>query len=251
MEEQLKTQLKTLNLTYLLNHWNEIQKTAQQQKPSYHRFLTDILTKEYEDQKEKQRIARIKRAHIPEPWVMETFPFDRQPRLKKKMVMELYDSRQFMDKPQNMVFIGPTGCGKTGLATSFLIQALNHGYRGYFIDFLELTSRLLQSVANHSERRIMNHFKSYDLLLIDELGYQHIEKNKAGLFFELMKQRHRAGTTIITSQLGFEEWGKGCLQDAHITNAILDRVTEHCTIFNMKECISLRSKNIIHASSIQ
>lgn len=248
MDEKIKTQLQSLKWRHLLDNWDELLKAAQREKYSYHRFLTEILGKEYEGQKERQRLARIKRANIPERYVMETFPFDKQPHLKKRMIMELYDSMKFMKEPQHLVFFGPTGCGKTGLGTSFLIHALNQGYRGYFIEFKDLLSELFQSLGDHSEIKVMEHFQSYDILFIDELGYGGIDKDRAGLFFELLKRRHRKRTTIITSQLGFDEW-KNTLQDPHLTNAILDRVTEHCTVFNMRKCISLRGKNIVHASS--
>lgn len=245
----IKTQLKSLGMENLLHNWDNILSSAQKEKLSYHRFLTNILSAEHQEQKEKQRVARIKRAVIPEVFVMETFPFQKQSKLKKKLVMEIYDSMSFMAKPQRLVFIGPTGCGKTGLGTAYLVHALNRGYRGCFIDFRALLARLWQSVVNHSEKKVMDHFCAYDILLIDEMGYGQVTKEKAGLFFELLKQRHRKGTTIITTQLGFNEWCSGCLNDTHITSAILDRISENCTVFNMKECISLRSKNIIHAAS--
>lgn len=247
MDDKIKTQLQSLKLRHLLHNWDEILKTAQDEKYSYYRFLTEVIAKEYSEQQERQRMARIKRANIPELYVMETFPFEKQPHLKKRMIMELYDSMKFIKEPQHLVFFGPTGCGKTGLGTSFLVHALNQGYRGYYIEFKDLLSKLFQALADHSEIKVMDHFQAYDLLLVDELGYGGIDKDRAGLFFELLKRRYRKKTTIITSQLGFDEW-KNTLQDPHLTNAILDRVTERCTIFNMKKCISLREKNIIHAS---
>ena len=70
---------------------------------------------------------------------------------------------------------------------------------------------------------------------------------KAGLFFDLMKMRHNKRCTIITSQLGFDEWG-AFLKDRHLTAAILDRITENCTVFNMSKCISIRKKRITYAT---
>lgn len=248
LDDKLKNQLKYLSLPHLCENWDEIFKAANHDKPSYHRFLTDILSREYEIKKEKQRVARIARAHIPEKLTMETFPFLKQPNLKKKLVMELYDSMQFMKEPQELIFIGPTGCGKTGLATSYLMHALNHEYRGYFIDFKELMETLFQSLADHSDKKVIARFQDYDVLLIDELGYKPVNRDLGGLFFDLIKKRHRKKTTIITTQLGFDEWGV-FLQDPHLTSAILDRLTVQCTVFNMKKCISIRPKNIVHAAS--
>ena len=66
-----------------------------------------------------------------------------------------------------MIWLGPTGCGKTGLATSFLLQAIDRGYRGYFITFPELIQELFQSLADRSDHKVLRRYLSYDCLVID------------------------------------------------------------------------------------
>ena len=250
MDSTLKNQIQYLGLTHLAENWEAIHKEAMQTNPSYHRFLSRIVEEEYERKTEKARLARLKRAGIPELFVMDTFPFHKQPRLKKKLVLEFYDSLLFMKDKQDLLFIGPTGCGKTGLATSFLVHAINHGFRGLFIDFSDLLDSLYQSRGDYSEAKLMKKYSSLDVLLIDEIGYISSGKEQASLFFDLMRRRHQRGATIITTQLGFDEWG-GFLQDSHLTAALLDRITVNCTVFNMKDCISIRPKNIVYAASTQ
>jgi len=243
-------ELRTLGLQYLSENWNAVVKQATEKRPSYHRFLLETLTEEYRGRVERARLARLKRAKIPELWVMETFPFAKQPRLKRELVMQLYDSLLFVKEKQDLIFIGPTGCGKSGLATSFLVHAINHGHRGLFSDFSDLVNALYQSRGDRSESRLLRSLASHEVLLIDELGYSSCDKEKAGLFFDLMRRRHRRSTTIVTSQLGFEEWGS-FLQDPHLTAALLDRMTVNCAVFNMKHCISIRPKNILYATRNQ
>ena len=84
-------------------------------------------------------------------------------------------------------------------------------------------------------------------MLIDEIGYKTLEKDQAGLFFDLLRKRNKDKTTLLTSQLGFDEWGN-FLQNKHLTAALLDRITENCTVFNMSECISIRPKKIVYAT---
>jgi DNA replication protein DnaC len=243
-------QLRTLGLHGLAENWNLIIKKANENKPSYHRFLVETLTEEYHNSVERARLARLKRAKIPEMWVMETFPFRKQHRLKRQMVMQLYDSMQFLTDSQDLLFIGPTGCGKTGLATSFFVHAINQGYRGLFIDFSDLVNSLYRARGDHSESRLLKRLASYQVLLIDELGYLSCDKEKASLFFDLMRRRHRRSTTILTTQLGFDEWGS-FLHDPHLTAALLDRITVNCAVFNMKDCISIRPKKILYATRRQ
>ena len=107
--------LSYLGLKSLQQNWDGILKDAQKKKPSYTRLLTDIITAEYQHKKELSRLSHLKNARIPEMLLMETFPFNRQPRLKKQLVGELYDSMRFLSEHQVLVFMGPTGCGKTGM----------------------------------------------------------------------------------------------------------------------------------------
>ena len=184
---------------------------------------------------------RINRARIPEKFVMETFPFNRQPKLNKKIIVGMYDAFDYMSKYRNIIFIGPTGVGKTGLATAFLNHAINNGYNGLFITFPDLVERLYQSVADHSESKIIKKFVAYDCLLIDELGYVEVEPVQVGLFFTLMHKRHKRKTTLITSNLGFGQWSS-FLKNNHLTAALIDRLTENSHVTNMKNCVSLRTR---------
>jgi DNA replication protein DnaC len=172
---------------------------------------------------------------------IETFPFDQQPKLNRKMVMALYDSLEYMTAKRNIIWLGPTGCGKTGLASSLLIHAIRRGYTGRYVLFAELVNQLYQSVADHSQHKVLKRYLSYDCLLIDEIGYVQVEPVQVGLFFTLMQKRHKQKPTLITSNLGFSEWG--CfLKNDHLTAALIDRLTENSHVINMKGCISLRAK---------
>jgi DNA replication protein DnaC len=77
--------------------------------------------------------------------------------------------------------------------------------------------------------------------LVDEIGYAEVEPIQVGLFFTLMHKRHRKKPTLITSNLGFTDWGS-FLKNAHLTAALIDRLTENSHVINMKQCVSLRPK---------
>jgi len=241
MNEQLAGILKYIRLHGLLKNWDNYLSEATKQKWSYDQLLSYIIEKEYRLKKENSVRVRLSRAKIPEKLVMETFPFDKQPKIDKGKVLAIYDTFDYMPKCQNIIFVGPTGAGKTGLATAFLIQAIEHGYNGRFILFPELVEMLYKSVADHSEARLIKTFSSYGCLLIDEIGYVEVEPVQVGLFFTLMHKRHKTKTTLITSNLGFAKWGS-FLKNDHLTMALIDRLTENSYVINMKNCASLRPK---------
>jgi DNA replication protein DnaC len=231
MDEEIVKMLKYIRLPGLLANWDHYLHMAQKANFSHARLLKYVIEEEYKIKKENSTKHRINRAKIPEKLVMETFPFDNQPKLNKKKLLGIYDAFDYMQKNQNIIWIGPTGTGKTGLATAFLIQAINKGYNGRFILF----------PADHSEARLIKTFASYDILLIDELGYVEVEPVQVGLFFTLMNKRHKKKATLITSNLGFGQW-ESFLKNDQLTAALIDRLTENSHVINMKNCVSLRAK---------
>ena len=241
MDEELKKMVAYLGLRGLIANWDHYLGLAKQDSFSSVKLLKYIIEQEYKIKQENARKRRISIARIPEPFVIETFPFDRQPKLNKKMILTLYDSFDYMLKQQNIIWIGPTGTGKTGLATAFLTQAIDRGYRGKFILFPELVETLYQSLADHTETKVLKAFESYDCLLIDELGFIEIDPVQVGLFFTLMHKRHKKKTTLITSNLGFDQWGS-FLKNTQLTAALVDRLTENSHVINMKDCKSLRTR---------
>lgn len=241
MNEEIIKKLKYLRLGGLLANWDHYLSIARKGNYSHVRLLEHVIDQEYMIKMENSRKGRLKRAKMPEPFVMETFPFDRQPKLNRKKIMGLYDAFDYMTQSRNVIFIGPTGTGKTGLATAFLIQAIDTGYKGRFVTFPELVEQLYQSVADHTEAAVLKKFAAYDVLLIDEIGYIEVEPVQVGLFFTLMNQRHKKKTTLITSNLGFSQWAS-FLQNQQLTAALVDRLTENSHVINMKDCVSLRAK---------
>lgn len=241
MNEELEKMIKHLRLSGLLKNWDHYIKLALERNFSHVRLLRHIIEEEYKIKKENSRKLRLKRAKIDEEYVIETFPFQKQPKLNKKKVLSIYDSFDYMTKKQNIILIGPTGAGKTGLGNSFLIQAINRGYTGRAILFPDLVETLYNSRGDHSEGKTIKTFVSYDCMHIDELGYVEMEPIQVGQFFTLMHKRHRTKTTVISSNLGFSEWNS-FLKNDQLTAALIDRLTENSHVINMKNCISLREK---------
>jgi len=240
-DEELVKKIKYLRLNGLAEKLEDFIRIADRGNFSHYRLLQYIIEEEYKLKQENSQRIRLRRARIPEKYVIETFPFSQQPKLNRKKLLNLYDTFDQLENHRNIIWMGPTGVGKSGLATAFLIQAINCGYNGRFISFPELIERLYQSIGDHSEAKVIKTFVSYDFLLIDELGYVEVEASQVGLFFNLMQKRHKKKSTFITSNLGFSQW-TSFLKNPQLTAALIDRLTENSYIINMKECVSLRPK---------
>lgn len=243
LSEEIKNKIRFLKITFLSENWDNFLTYAAKKDFSFEKFLIYVVDELYKKKMERARETRLSRADIPERYIIETFPFERQPKLSKKRILSLYDSFDYITNCKNIIWIGQTGAGKTGLATSFLINAINKGYSGRFVSFVDLIDELFQSIADSSSKAVLKRYQKYDCLLIDEMGYVEMDAAQVGLFFRLMQYRHKKKTTFITTNLGFSEW-VSFLKNDQLTSALVDRLTENSYVFNMKGCKSLRSNQI-------
>jgi len=221
---ELLGQLKLYRIRDILDR--ELKKTTSKKPPSYSEFLATLLREETIDKRERRTQNRIRQARLPEAWSLESFPFDKQPSLAASVIYELAEL-EFIPKAQNLVFIGGTGVGKTGISISLLRKALQNGYRGLFIKAQDLFDHMYTSLADHSTRTYINHLANLDLLLIDEMGYLNLRPEQANIFFKLMEERYHRKSTIITTNLEYDDW-YGFLGNKLMVEALLSRLRHHC-----------------------
>jgi DNA replication protein DnaC len=180
---------------------------------------------------ERRLRARIQAAHLPEAWTLESFPFKQQPGVSRRQILELAEL-EFIPKAVNLVFIGKTGVGKTGLASGLLLKAVENGYRGLFIKAQDLFDEMYASIADRASRKLLRRWARLDLILVDELGYLNLRPEQTNLFFKLMEERYRRKPTIITTNLPYESWPT-LLGNKELTEALLSRLRHQCQTFHI------------------
>lgn len=226
IDDELDQLLKNLHLKRLPKTLSDDLTWATDTQPSYQAFLTRILRQEYFDRQDRSLEARIKRAQLPERWCLETFPFDRQPGVSRAVIAQLAEL-QFVVEAHNVVFVGPTGVGKTGLACSLVLKAIYNGYRCLFVKAQELFDEMYASLADRSSRKLLNRLVNMDILLIDEMGYLNLRPEQANIFFKLMDERYGRKSTILTTNLVYDDW-YDFLGKKQMVGALLDRLRHHC-----------------------
>jgi DNA replication protein DnaC len=226
MDDNLEQLLKGLGLRRIQEIIKRELERAADKQSSYTDFLARLLREEYLAKQERSMMYRIKQAKIPEPWTLETFPFKEQTGVKKAAIMQLAEL-DFIPSTTNIVFIGETAVGKTGLASSILRKALENGYRGRFIKAQDLFDEMYESLADRSTRRLINQLANIDLLLIDEMGYLNLSREHTNIFFRLMEERYNRKSTIITTNLDYDEW-YDFLGNKKMVEALLSRLRHHC-----------------------
>ena len=226
MDDDLQQLLKSLGLTRVLEILDRELAKAEQAEPSYAEFLARLLREEHHAQQDRYLDFRVKRARLPERWSLDTFPWKQQPGVKRKTIEQLAEL-DFIARATNVVLVGPTGTGKTGLASAILLKALHAGHRGLFIKAQDLFDDMYRSLADHSSRRLLNSLIRMDILLIDELGYLNLRPEQSNIFFKLMEERYGKKATLITTNLDYDEW-YAFLGQKDMVAALLDRLRHHC-----------------------
>ena len=227
MDDDIDQLLASLKLPRMRAILDDHLAAAAAEGPAYSEFLRRLLREEHHDQQVRFLEGRIGRARLPERWALESFPWDQQPGIQRGRIEELA-RLDFLSAGTNLVFIGPTGVGKTGLASSILMKALLAGRRGQFIRAQDLFDDIFRSLADHASRALLNRLVRLDLLIIDELGYLNLRPEQSNLFFKLMEERYAARrSTVLTTNLDYEEW-YGFLGQKAMVGALLDRLRHRC-----------------------
>src|SRR5690625_2388671 len=159
------------------------------------------------------------------------FDFSFQPSVNKELLLD-FTSLRFIERKENIVFLGTSGVGKTHLATSIGIAAAKKRTSTYFIKCNDLILNLKKAKLENRLENRLKHYAKYKLLIIDEIGYLPIDADDAKLFFQLIDLRYENKSTIFTTNSNFKDWGE-IFQEPKIANAILDRVLHHATVVNI------------------
>ena len=229
LSSYLESQLQALKLKGILAHYREITEKASHNNLSYPEYLSLLLEEELKRKNDGTVKTKITKARFPFIKTLEEFDFSFQPSLREKEIIAL-SSLDFIEKKENVIFLGPPGVGKTHLSVALGIKACMAKYRVAFITAQKLLEELMLSLRDGSLTDKLLSYSRLNLLIIDELGYMPVSNEQANLLFRLVSMRYEKGSIIITSNYNFNEWGE-IFSDQVVAAAIIDRLVHHARIF--------------------
>ena len=223
--------LKALKLPTFLREYDKVSRQCAGEGVGHPDFLLRLSELEVIDRHHRMVDRRIKAARFPTVKSLDSFDFLTIPSLNKVLVNELARS-EYLDRKDNVIAVGNSGTGKTHIALGLGLAACQKGLSVGFTTAAALVHELIEA---RDERRLLNMQKrlaNLKLLIIDELGFVPLSKTGAELLFEVFSQRYERGSTLVTTNLPFDEWTE-VFGSERLTGALLDRLTHHVHILEM------------------
>lgn len=223
--------LKALRLPTFLREYDKVAKQCAAEGVDHSRYLLQLAELELIDRERRMIERRIRQARFPTVKSLDSFDFKVLASLNKMLVMEL--SRcDYVNAQENIIAVGNSGTGKTHIALGLGLAACQKGLAVRFITASALVHELLEARDEKRLLRLQKQLAKYKLLIVDELGYVPLSPTGAELLFEVFSQRYERGSTIVTSNLPFDEW-TSIFGSERLTGALLDRLTHHVHILEM------------------
>jgi DNA replication protein DnaC len=227
----LKHHLKALKLPTVLAECEKVATRAAADNVDHLGFLLQVVELELIERERKAADRRLKAARFPAPKTLDEFDFLARPSVNKPLLLDLARG-DYLTKRENVLFVGPSGTGKTHLATALGLAACAQGKKVRFWRVTELITTLREAEQDRQLLRLRHQLGRLDLLILDELGYVPASKAGAELLFDVIASAYERQSVVLTTNLGFEHWTE-VLGNERLTGAALDRLTHRATIIEM------------------
>jgi len=226
---RLMQNLELLKLHHIHDHGEEAARKAASAQVSHLDFLADLVQAEADAFQERALARRLQQARFPWIKALDQFKWSHPTRIDRQQVQHLFHLT-FVEQKANVVFVGPTGMGKTHLAIALAHEACVRGHRVLFSTAIDIINHLNAAQQGHVLAREMKRYTAPEALVIDEIGYLPVDRQGADLLFQVFSHRYERGSIILTTNRVFKQWPRIFNNDAVLATALLDRLVHHCEV---------------------
>ena len=227
----IKESAYILRLPFIRNNYEECAKEARLKDMSFEDFLEELLKNEVELRTRNSIKTRIRRAKFPYQMILQDYQREHLSIEIRQKIHEL-ETLEFIDNKQNIILIGNPGTGKTALSIALGTEACQQGKKVLFVSIPTLLIELKEAMNQNQITMYKRKFESYDLVILDELGYCTFDQERGEILFNLLASRNEKGAMIITSNLTIDRWNE-VFKDQVLTGAIIDRLAYMSYLIDM------------------
>ncbi|MBL1261921.1 MAG: IS21-like element helper ATPase IstB [Thiotrichaceae bacterium] len=243
VHERLNALADPLKLQGMAVHAMDLAQQAARQEWDYLTFFEKILQAETAERFSKKQQMFIRMAGFPSLKTWDDFDYQLASGVPKPMIQQL-ESLAFIERAENVILLGPSGVGKTHIASALGYKAVQTGIKTRFTSASDLILQLSIAQRQGKYKAVMQRSViAPKLLIIDEIGYLPFDANDSKLLFDVVAKRYEKGSMILTSNLPFGQWGQTFANDTALTSAMLDRILHHSHVVQIKgESYRLKEK---------
>ena len=241
VKERLETQLRELHLPSFRSSYEELARQAEVETLSYERYLLNLSDQECQERWRRKIERLLRESCLPLEKTFATFDLKRLPTKVARQVQSLREG-DFVDRKENLLGFGKPGSGKTHLLCALAHDLVHKGRRVRFTTCSLLVQGLLAAKRDLKLSRALKRLASYEVLLIDDLGYVQQDRAEMEVLFTLLADRYERGSVWLTSNLPFSKW-EAIFKDPMTTAAAIDRLVHHSVIVEL----NLASYRLEHA----
>lgn len=226
--------LKSLSLPGMYTHWESQAKLAAEHRWSYPEYLASLSSQEVALRTEKRIARHVKEAKLLPGKTLSSFDFKAAKSVNAAQISALADDTARVRNAHNLVIFGPSGVGKSHLASAIAHRLIEHGIRALFITTTTLVQKLQQARASYRLPEAIAKLSNIPLLVLDDIGYVKKDDAETSVLFELIADRYESTSLIITANQPFSEWDH-IFPSSSMAVAAIDRLVHHATIINIQD----------------
>ena len=229
----LQKRLEALKLDFAAEGLSDLLTTSVKESWNASQFLDALLRLELERQEERRIQQALKISHLPTGQAISNFDFAFQPSISRSKI-ETLATCQWIAENQSLLLQGPPGVGKTHLAVSLGVRAIESGFSVCFCLIDELLHQLKKDAEISPTRLKHKKYMASSLLIVDEMGYQSFSRDEANLFFRVVNYQYQRGSICLTTNKSITEWPEMLAGDEVLAGALLDRLLHSAHVLNIQ-----------------